>query len=115
MSKKEEPTLFNKDEFSFWKKEWKNMPEFEMEDLTSEFKIIVHFENRKNMQEFSKLIGQEIHSTTKSIWYPELKVSHFMNKRYIDEKKLSECCGSEILPYETPVCSSCKDHCDTEG
>ena len=29
-----------------WKKEWQDMPEFEMEDLSSFRKIIVHFRNQ---------------------------------------------------------------------
>lgn len=115
MSKKEQPSLFGDlDEFDWWKKEWKDMPEFKMKDLTSEHSIIVHFENEKDLKDFAELVDQNIYTTTKSIWYPKLKIERFMNKRYIDEKKLSQCCGSEILPYETPVCSSCKDHCDIE-
>ena len=35
MSKKEQPSLFgNLDEFDWWMKEWKDMPEFKMKDLT---------------------------------------------------------------------------------
>tara|TARA_R100000773_G_C4221308_1_gene120433 strand:- start:952 stop:1329 length:378 start_codon:yes stop_codon:yes gene_type:complete len=112
--KKQETLFDNMDNFDWWKKEWKDMPEFIMKDLSSEHSVIVHFESTKDRDEFAELVGQNIYSTTKSIWYPKVKVERFMNKRYIDEKKLSECCGSEMLPYETPICSSCKDHCDTE-
>ena len=37
--KKEPPSLFNKDDFSYWKKEWKDMPEFKMKELNSEYGI----------------------------------------------------------------------------
>ena len=30
-----------------WKKEWQDMPEFKMKDLTSFRKIVVHFRNQK--------------------------------------------------------------------
>ena len=88
MSKKNQPSLFGDlDEFDWWKKEWKNMPEFKMQDLTSEHSIIVHFENEKDLKEFGELIGQDIYTTTKSIWHPKLKIARYMNKRYIDEEE----------------------------
>jgi len=86
MKKEKQSTLFgNLDEYDWWKKEWKDMPEFKMEDLTSEHSVIVHFENQEDMKEFAELIQQDIYTTTKSIWFPKLKIERFMNKRYIDE------------------------------
>ena len=32
-----------------WKKEWQDMPEFKMEDLTSFRKIVVHFRSQKDI------------------------------------------------------------------
>ena len=71
----------------FWKDEWQDMPEFKMKDLTSEHSIIVHFENEKDLRDFAELVDQNIYTTTKSIWYPKLKIERFMNKRYIDEEE----------------------------
>ncbi len=85
--KKEPPSLFNKDDFSYWKKEWKDMPEFKMKELNSEFKIIVHFKNKKDMESFSKLVNQKILTTTQSIWYPEAKIETYADKLYIDEEE----------------------------
>ena len=81
-------TIFeDMDNFDWWKKEWKNMPEFKMQDLTSEHSVIVHFENASDRDEFAKLVKQNIYSTTKSIWYPKIKIERFMNKRYVDEEE----------------------------
>ena len=85
--KKQETLFDDMDNFDWWKKEWKDMPEFEMQDLKSEYSIIVHFENKKDLKEFGELIGQNIYTTTKSIWYPKLKIARYMNKRYIDEEE----------------------------
>ena len=53
-----------------WEKEWKDMPEFIQEDLTSYRKIIVHFRNEKDVQEFAKLINQKITHKQPTLWYP---------------------------------------------
>ena len=37
--------------------------------------------------DFAELIGQNIYTTTKSIWHPKLEITRFMNKRYIDEEE----------------------------
>ena len=86
--KDEQESLFGDlEQFESWRKEWKDMPEFQMEDLTSEQKIIVHFESLEDRDAFAKLVDQQILSTTKSIWYPKLNQTRFMNKRYIDEEE----------------------------
>ena len=43
-----------------WKKEWQDMPEFEMKDLSSFRKIVVHFRNQEDIDKFAELIGQKI-------------------------------------------------------
>ena len=67
-----------------WKKEWEDMPEFEMEDLTSFRKIVVHFRNQEDIDKFAELIGQKI-TKAPSIWYPEWKKRSYADKRYVDE------------------------------
>ena len=67
-----------------WKDEWQDMPEFEMEDLSSFRKIVVHFRNQEDIDKFAKLIGQKI-TKAPSIWYPEWKKRRYADKRYVDE------------------------------
>ena len=67
-----------------WKKEWEDMPEFEMEDLSSFRKIVVHFRNQEDIDKFAELIGQKI-TKAPSIWYPEWKKRRYADKRYVDE------------------------------
>lgn len=31
---------------------------------------------------------------------------------YAAAPTLSDCCGSALLPYDQPMCSECKDHCE---
>ena len=81
MKKTKLKPLFKTDES--WKKYWKGMPEFNQEDLTPYKSIYVHFENEKDMQEFSKLVGQKILVTTQSIWYPKAKIGKISDKIYV--------------------------------
>ena len=67
-----------------WKDEWQGMPEFEMEDLSSFRKIIVHFRNQEDIDKFAELIGQKI-TKAPSLWYPEWKKRRYADKRYVDE------------------------------
>jgi hypothetical protein len=67
-----------------WKKEWEDMPEFKMKDLSSFRKIVVHFRSQKDIDEFAKLIGQKI-TKAPSLWYPEWEKRRYANKQYIDE------------------------------
>lgn len=51
--------------------EWKNMPAFDQEDITSFRSVIVHFKNNDDVKEFFKLINQNDTGKTKSIWFPK--------------------------------------------
>jgi hypothetical protein len=67
-----------------WREEWKNMPEFIQNDLEPFQSVIVHFENKKDLDKFSELVDQKITYKTKSIWYPKAEIADNINKRYID-------------------------------
>lgn len=84
---KKQASLFKKDDYEWWKPHWKDMPEFKMEDIRAEQSVIVHFETIKDRDDFAELVNQKITSSTKSLWYPKIKIERFMNKRYIDEEE----------------------------
>ena len=67
-----------------WKKEWQNMPECEMDDLSSFRKIVVHFRNQEDIDKFAELIGHKI-TKAPSLWYPEWEKRRYADKRYVDE------------------------------
>jgi hypothetical protein len=68
-----------------WQKEWKDMPEFNQQDLTSYRKLIIHFRNEEDIAIFSKLINQIITPKAKSIWFPAMDNRIASDKMYIDE------------------------------
>lgn len=82
-----QPSLFSADEIpEKWQEEWKGMPEFVQEDLQPFQSIIVHFENRADMDKFAVLVGQKLTYKTKSIWYPAAEIATVSNKRYVSEE-----------------------------
>lgn len=70
-----------------WRKHWKDMPEFHQEDLTSHRKIIIHFRNDEDVEEFAKLIDQKITPKQKSTWYPYLAPRRYAHLLYVTEEE----------------------------
>jgi hypothetical protein len=68
-----------------WKEEWLDMPEFIQDKQEPYAKIIIRFDNEKDLNDFSKLIDQPLNKKTKSIWFPKLIRGINSKKRYVDE------------------------------
>lgn len=79
------PTLFDKNEFNKWNKEWQNMPEFVQEEQKPYSQIIFRFRDEGDLWAFAQLIGQKLTKRTKSAWYPPIERGLNSNKRYVDE------------------------------
>jgi hypothetical protein len=62
--------------------EWEGMPEYINEDKSSYKSVRVHFKTKKDMENFSKVIGQNILETTRSIWFPQVEIEKYMDKYY---------------------------------
>ncbi len=71
----------------FWEEEWQNMPEFVQEQVKAYSTIKVWFVSEQDMQDFSKVIDQNLTESTKSIWYPKLK-SVSANRCYVERPRL---------------------------
>jgi len=69
-----------------WEEEWRGMPEFVQEDLMPWHSVEVHFENREDMEKFSKLVKQKIGLNTKFIWYPQAEINRAQTKKLVDSK-----------------------------
>lgn len=78
-------TLFDSVE-NEWQMEWKDMPEFVQEKKDNCYsKITIRFNNKEDLECFSKLINQKITNKTKSIWYPEIERGLNSYKIYTNE------------------------------
>lgn len=76
--------LFTEDEN--WQNEWKDMPEYVQEDITSFRRIVVHFRNNADVNKFAKLINQIIKPNQPSLWFPEQEIKRYKDIRYVDSK-----------------------------
>ena len=56
-----------------WKDHWHDMPEYVSEKKIHKT-VTVQFRNQEDYEDFQKLIGQNLTSKTKGIWYPALDV-----------------------------------------
>ena len=70
-------------------KEWIGMPEFVHDDKTPYQSIIVHFRDNIDLEKFADLIHQNIHLSTKSIWYPKAEIETCMDKLYMNKSSNS--------------------------
>ena len=85
MADDDQGALFEVEDFAVWRNEWIGMPEFVQEDLSPFNSVVVHFDTRKDMEAFSKLMEQTLTMKTQSIWYPKAPIGRMSDKRYADE------------------------------
>lgn len=73
-----------------WEREWVGMPEYSQSKVKKEFaSIIVRFDTKEDLEDFSKLINQKLTNKTKSIYFPQIIRGINANKLYIDENQIS--------------------------
>lgn len=79
-------TLFGSpDQFHVAWQHWNGMPEFHMDDLRPESTLVVKFRTAEDRAAFAKLLGREIRKEeSRGIWYPNIVIAHFWDKRYRD-------------------------------
>lgn len=65
-----------------WKEHWVGMPEFVQKDLEPIKQITVSFESEEDMARFAELVGQTVTMNTRSIWFPEVDIGRYANKRW---------------------------------
>lgn len=63
--------------------EWDGMPEFENEDKTAFRSIIVHFKSQEDVDSFASTVEQKITEKTKFLWFPEIEIERYADKRYV--------------------------------
>jgi hypothetical protein len=74
-----------------WENEWVGMPEYSQNKVKKEYaSIIVRFDSKEDLEEFSKLLNQKLTNKTKSIYFPQIIRGINANKLYIDENEISD-------------------------
>lgn len=67
--------------------EWKDMPEFDQNELMTKNRLIVLFETNEDRMKFSELIGIKLTERTKSIWFPEKENDNPLDYAYVEENE----------------------------
>jgi len=66
--------------------EWKGMPEFEQPDTMPHRSVIVHFLDDGAVQDFARIIGQDLTDKTKYVWHPEQKPQKRLDVQYVTDE-----------------------------
>ena len=85
MSNNQESLFGDLDKYSWWDKEWQDMPEFHQLKQEPYANINIRFRNKEDLEEFAKLVDQNLNNKTKSMWYPKLEAKKLFKTRWIDE------------------------------
>lgn len=64
---------------------WQGMPSFENEDKTAFRSLAIHFADQAAVDAFAKKIGQTITDKTRFVWFPEIVIETYADKRYVAE------------------------------
>jgi hypothetical protein len=65
--------------------EWAGMPEYEHEDQAAFQSLTLNFKDQDAVAAFAALVGQKITPHTRFIWYPEIEIERYADKRYAPE------------------------------
>lgn len=65
--------------------EWEGMPEFDQQDKKAFRSLALHFPDQAAVDKFAELIGQKITEKTRFVWYPEIEIERYADKRYAGE------------------------------
>ena len=71
-----------------WEDTWKGMPAFRQEDQMPIQSVLVHFRTTQDREDFAALLGQQVHETTKSVWYPKAALSPLARKVFVAESAI---------------------------
>jgi ParB-like nuclease domain len=66
--------------------EWRGMPEFDQKDKSAFRTIPIHFKDQNAVDKFAKLVKAKITEDTRYLWFPEIEIETYADKRYKGKK-----------------------------
>jgi hypothetical protein len=73
-----------------WKNDWKGMPEFEQPDETAFQRIVINFPDQQAVNDFAKLVGQQITGKTRYVWFPQQEEVSTKDMRWASREESKE-------------------------
>lgn len=65
--------------------EWDGMPEFDQQDKKPHRTLHVHFASDEDVETFAQAVGQKITDKTRFLWFPEIVIETYADKRYVED------------------------------
>lgn len=65
--------------------EWEGMPEYSHQDKTAFRSLTVHFKDQEAVDQFATLVDQAITPKTRFLWFPEIEIERYADKRYASQ------------------------------
>lgn len=62
---------------------WQGMPTFDTVDKTAFRSLTLHFKDQAAVDAFAKKIDQKITDKTRFVWFPEIEIETYADKRYV--------------------------------
>lgn len=78
-------TLFDWEDDDDPRNEWRGMPEFNQPDNGAMRQIIVSFDTQEAVDRFAELLGVQLTSKTKSIWWPPRERNNVVDLFWVDK------------------------------
>ena len=69
-----------------WRIHWWGMPSFAQRDLEPLQTIQVHFRSAEDREEFAKLLGRNLTSRTRAIWFPREEIEGMVDQEFVSSE-----------------------------
>lgn len=69
---------------------WGGMPEFKSKDKTAFRSLVVHFKTQADVDAFAETVKHKITPKTRFLWFPEIEIETYADKRYAAEGEGNE-------------------------
>jgi hypothetical protein len=60
---------------------WQAMPSFHQDDKLGFHHLVVHFRDQASIDEFAKMVSKPVTTATKYLWFPEIEIDRYADKR----------------------------------
>lgn len=71
-----------------WREHWTGMPTFDSKNIQAEKRLIVNFRSEEDFLKFAEVVGQNLTTKTKSVWWPAREKDSNAIKRWLDESEI---------------------------
>jgi len=68
---------------------WQSMPSFHQDDKLGFHHLVVHFKDQAAIDSFAKMVHKPVSTATKYLWFPEIEIDRYADKRIKSSERVS--------------------------